>query len=165
MAAKRWLVGDIYIVKVDANNSFIAVLRESPMVDFLDVSDPDLVNCDIDIERYWIFRIWVDNTIFRKGNNFLKVKRIRVGQSEGMQTFRYDDIEKKYFLLKNGFPKGEATSKEIAELYERAAVYSDIHVINRLLDYTKDKRNYKKKIIHRLAPSEENRLAVDGEGG
>ncbi|MCZ8187555.1 MAG: hypothetical protein O9308_14350 [Beijerinckiaceae bacterium] len=84
------------------------------MADFLDASDPNSINSESDIENHWIFRIFVDHSIFRNKEVFKKIKNIHAGHSDKMQTYRYDDIRDKYYLIISGHPKGEEVSKECA---------------------------------------------------
>ena len=131
---RPWKIGDVYSIAFANNRFAYCRLRNDSTAEFFDFVSTGLLPLDqlkIDKRR---FAIWIDRTIFRNDacsylgsipcEDYLDVPRF--WQPRG---------ERSFFLYEPGYPRGRTEISQAEALkYERAAVWSDVHILQRLAD-------------------------------
>lgn len=131
----RRVVGDV--IQIDLGIAKLAYCRvlENPLCAFYNCFAEKQPQLDIILSSPVLFRIWVSDPAFRNPKWEVIAKAIPL--SDDLKTaslfFKQDSISKKLYLYQGG--QQRPANRQEVEGLERAAVWDDVHVEDRLRDY------------------------------
>lgn len=133
---QRLKEGDFFKIELyNDEYSYGRVLKEPLMAFYEGTDDGDKPINEIE-ESNILFKIWVANDAIKSGRWIVIGNKPLSSDLEKKEYFlKQDQISKKIYLV-NGFEE-KPISKNECNGYERAAVWSAIHVEDRLRDYYK----------------------------
>jgi hypothetical protein len=127
----RWTKGDIYSIKLSPSEFGFCRLLDFPIAEFFNIKS-DRENIEFkDIITDVLFRVWIE----RKSINsplFRKIGHKKYRDSLSLNTYRYDELLDEYRIYDGETGINHLATKEDAMKFERAAVYGDIHLVERI---------------------------------
>lgn len=131
---RPWKVGDVYAIAFADNRFAYFRLRNDVTAEFFDFVSSVLLPLDqvkIDKQR---FAIWIDRTIFRN-DACSYLGSVSCEDDIDVPFFWQPRGAESFFLYELGYPRGRTEISQAEALqYERAAVWSDVHILRRLVD-------------------------------
>jgi hypothetical protein len=131
---RPWKVGDVYAIAFADNRFAYFRLRKDVTAEFFDFVSTGLLQIDqIDINNRK-FAIMIDRTIFRNEScSYLGV--IPCEDYLDVNFFWQPRGQGSFFLFESGYPRGRTEISQAEALqYEPVAVWSDVHILQRLAD-------------------------------